>query len=307
MAKFRIYNIQLLPQDDVEEVGVSGYKRLFARLRDENQSHLSANTHLNFHYPLKTDGGDIYIGPWDFHFPSGYVTGHFVRYRKTDKVTALTTGKTLFESKGKPAVSTKHEIPFVFDANRHLFAIDAGGNLLPSADAFVKTLFHLLGSVAAKHFPNHTLTINLISRAKGLEEVFNTAVSYKTAFVYLNGPNGDDALDVLGEMRDSKMHKLTLDVSGGDGRMIKLPEFVKKILRSVPGHGWSTLSYFVSEGKPSEGKTRLQTYDSREQPLTFTMRHGSSDKDEEGFLLRAADTLSALDLSTADSDDESAK
>lgn len=304
MAKFRIYNIQLLPTEDEAEVGVSGYKRLFARLRDENNAHLSANTHLNYHYPLNVDGGDIYLGPWDFHFPSGFVIGHFVRYRKTDKVTALTTGKTLFESKGKPAISTKYEIPFVFDAERHLFAIDSGRNLLPSAENFAKVLLHWLAPIAVKHFPNHSLTINLISRAKGLEEVFRTAVSYKTAYIHLNAPNGDDALDVLGEMRDSKMQKLVMDVSGGDGRMTKLPEFVKMILRSVPGYGWSTLSYFVNDGKPGEGKTRLQTYDSREQPLTFTMRHGSADRDEQGFLLRVADTLSRLDLSTADSNDD---
>lgn len=300
MAKFKIYNIQLLPTDDAAEVGVSGYKKLFAKLRDLNAKHLSAETHLAFHYHVSAN---IFVGPFDFNFPAGYVTGHFVRYRNTEKVTDLATGKTLFKAKrGKGGVVTRRDVPFVFDAKRHFFAIDSALEI--RSENFISALFQLLSPIAQEHFPKHDLTVNLISKPNGLENVFRTAVSYKTVAIHLNGPNGTDALDVLGEMRDTKMQKLALDVSAGRGRMLRLPEFVKRILRSVPGHGWSTVSYFVQDGEPGEQRERQQTYDSREQPQTFIVHHSSNDASESDFFARVASRLEDIDIAATDLDDE---
>lgn len=296
MAKFKIYNIQLLPTDDAEEVGVSGYKKLFAELRNLNKKHLASKTHLDFHYQISSN---IYTGPFDFSFPAGYVTGHFVRYRNTENVTDLATGKSLFTAKrGKGGVVTRRDVPFVFDAKRHFFAIDSALEI--RSDNFISALRQLLSPIAQVHFPKHDLTVNLISKPNELENVFRTAVSYKTVAIHLNGPNGADALDILGEMRETKMQKLGLDVSAGSGRMPHLPEFVKRILRSVPGHGWSIVSYFVQDGESGEQRERQQTYDSREQPQTFIVHHTSNDPKEAEFFARVARRLNDIDIATDD-------
>lgn len=300
MSKFNIYNIQLLPTGDEQEVGIRGYKKLFSELRELNHKHLSAKTHLEFHYRVSSE---IFVGPIDFSFPAGYVTGHFVRYRNTERVTDLATGRTLFTaSRGKGGVVNRRDLPFVFDAKRHFFAIDSA--LKIRSENFAEALMQLLAPIAKQHFPNHDLTVNLISKPNGLENVFKTAVSYKTVSIHLHGPNGDDALDVLNEMRETKMQTLVLDVSAGSGRMLRLPEFVMRILRSVPGHGWSRLSYFVQEGEPGEQHERLQHYDTREQPRTFTIRHSPNDASEDEFLSRVASRLDSIDLNDGHSDDE---
>lgn len=301
MSKFNIYNIQLLPNDGAPEVGSAGYRKLFSKLRDLNQKHLRQKTHLNYHFHVS---GDMYIGPLDFKFPAGHVTGHFVRYRNTETVTELATGKTLYSAKdGKAGVTNQRVVPFVFDSKRHFFAIDR--QLIIRSQDFIDALDQLLRPIAEENFPDHELTVNLISKPNVLENVFRTAVSYKTVRIHLNGPNGSDALDVLGEMRDSQMQKLELDASGGNGRMSRLPEFVKKILRSVPGHGWSTVTYFVHEGEPGDLRERKQTYDSREQPQTFTVRHSSKDGSEDDFLDRVAAKLQEVDLSAEEEEGES--
>ncbi|SDH41024.1 DUF4747 family protein [Janthinobacterium sp. YR213] len=302
MAKFKIYNIQLLPTDDATEVGVKGYKKLFAELRDLNSKHLSAKTHLEYHYHVS---GNIYVGPFDFNFPAGYVTGHFVRYRNTEKVTDLATGKMLFKAtRGKGGVVTRRDVPFVFDAKRHFLAIDS--SLDVRSENFISALLQLLSPIAEEHFPKYDLTVNLISKPNGLENVLKTAVSFKTVAIHLNGPNGDDALDVLGEMRETKMQKLILDVSAGSGRMLRLPDFVKRILRSVPGHGWSTVSYFVQEGEPGEQRERLQNYDSREQPQTFIVHRSSNDTNESDFFARVASRLEGVDIAASDLEEDDA-
>lgn len=96
MAKFRIYNIQLLPDEEaVDEVGALGYRKLFSELRDLNNTYLRDKTQALFHYGLP---GDTYIAPHDFKFPAGSIYGNFCRYTKTDELTELRTGKTIFKA-----------------------------------------------------------------------------------------------------------------------------------------------------------------------------------------------------------------
>jgi hypothetical protein len=296
MSKFKIFNIQLLPFNDEKEVGVSGYKKLFAELRDINQKHLKAKTHLDFHYQVSSD---IYMGPLDFKTPPGYVTGHFVRYRNTEVVTDLATGKALYYAKaGKGGATNIRVVPFVFNAEKHYFAID--GALGIRTPDFISALEGFLWPIVREYFPRYQLTVNLISKRNELENVFRTAESYKTVKIHLNGPNGSDAVDILGDMRDNKMQTLDLHVSGGDGRMTGLPSFVKQILRSVIGHGWSVITYFVRNREAPDERGRMQTYDSREQPLTFVVRHSPANSSEDGFMERVTQRLSSINPNVED-------
>jgi len=303
MSKFKIFNVQLVPLDQEKEVGVSGYKKLFAQLRDLNQKFLRDKNHLEFHYHVN---GDTYMGPLDFKPLPGFVTGHFVRYRNTEVVTDLATGRALYYAKaGKGGATNIKVAPFVFDAEKHYFAID--GVLGIRTEDFISALTQFLQPIAKEHFPRHELTINLISRRNDLETVFKNAVQYKTVKLHLNGPNGSDAVDILGDMRDNKIQTLELNASGGNGRMVGLPNFIKQILRSVIGHGYAVITYFEGDGHAEEGQLRRRTYDSREQPLTFTVRHSPGNPSEEDFLARTTHRLHELDINENGSEESEAE
>lgn len=299
MSKFRIYNIQLLPdQDGIDEVGVAGYRRLFSNLRDLNKKHLDEKTQILYHFGLP---GETYIGPHDFKFPAGFVFGHFVRYTKTDKLTELKTGKTIFTAGKKTAVATKKLIPFVFDTHRHFLAID-GANL-PKGSMFVEALKKFLDPVAQASFPDHELTVNLISKANALEDVFKRAVAYKTVDVNLAFPNGHETEQLLRELKETKT-QLNIHASGGvKGRMTAVPEFLKGLLRAAVLLGTAKISYFTHV-EPGKEATKREVYNSEDTPVTFSIRHSAQDDTEADFFGRVHDRLEKLDLDAPEEDDD---
>lgn len=298
MAKFRIYNIQLLPDEEgVDEVGVSGYRKLFSELRDLNNTHLRDKTQALFHYGLP---GDTYISPHDFRFPAGSIYGNFCRYTRTDELKELRTGKTIFKAGKKTAVASKKMIPFVFDTKRHFLAID-GANL-PKGSAFIDALQKFFEPIVATSFPNHTLTINLISRVNALEDVFDKAVAYKTVDVSLAFPNGHDTEQLLRELKESKT-QLTIHASGGiKGRMTSVPDFLKGLLRAAVLLGSAKISYFIAP-EPGKEVTRRETYNSEDTPVTFVVRRSASDLNERQYFERVAEKLESIDTSAADEDE----
>lgn len=297
MAKFRIYNIQLLPNEDgINEVGVAGYRKLFSKLRDLNQRHLRARTLAQFHHRLP---GDTFLGPLDFNFPSGFVYGDFARYTKADEVTELASGKTLYRAKGRvAAVTTKRLIPFVFDTRNHFFAIDEAGGSLPKPAVFTGVLQRFLEDVASQNFPDHTLTVTLVSKANALEKVFAEAVAYKTVNLTMVFPNGHPAEKLLDQLRETKTQHLKIHASAGQkGRMSGIPDFLKTILRAATGLGQTHMTYFVQPPDAAPGVTRREVFNSDDTPYTFVVRHSSNDATELDFFERVADRLDNIDLS----------
>lgn len=294
MSKFRIFNVQLLPNEDgIEEVGRAGYRKLFSELNKLNRQHLRDSTHTGFHFQVATD---TFIGPRDFHFPSGYVYGYFVRYSKASEITELRTGKTLYKApKSGKEVSGVVNIPFVFDTDRHLLAID--GAALPKSEDFVQALQRFLSPVQVAIFPDHELTVNLVSRSNAIEQVFQTAASYKVIELSLSFRNGPASDALLDELKESKTHQVSVRASAGaKGRMSKVPEFIKDLLRAASSLGWSRITYFVQDPGGVEGVTKKATFDSREAPLTFAARHSASDTSEAEFFERVSEKLDEIDL-----------
>ncbi|MEC4775143.1 hypothetical protein [Burkholderia cenocepacia] len=308
MAKFRIYNIQLLPNEDgIDEVGVAGYRKLFSKLRDLNNEHLRSKSLSRFHYRLP---GDTFVGPLEFKFPSGFVYGYFARYTKADEVTELKSGRVLYQPRGKiAAVTTKKIIPFVFDTRNHYFAIDEAGGSLPNTSHFKDALERFLASVAADNFPNHTLTINLVSKVNALEQVFKDAVAYKTIDLSMVFPNGHPTEKLLDELRETKTQHLKVHASSGKkGRMSGIPEFLKTMLRAASGLGQTHVTYFVQPSDAAPGQTRREVFNSDDTPYTFVVRHSQNDVTELDFFERVADRLTNIDISddsaSAAEDDE---
>ena len=293
VAKFRVFNIQLLANEDgIKDVGVSGYRKLFSELKKLNSQHLRESTHTSYHYQIS---GDSFFGPKEFHFPAGYVYGNFVRYTKADQITELRTGKTLYRASrsGKGVVGV-NLISFAFDTERHLLAID--GAHLPKSEFVIEALIRFLEPIQ-NQFPDHELKVNLVSRRNAIEKVFQEAVAYKTVELTLSFRNGPASDDLLQELKDSKTHQVNVKASAGpQGQMSKVPEFIKGLLRAASSLGWSRVSYFVPADSGGLGVTKKATFDSREAPLTFSARHSAADESDETFFARVATKLDELDI-----------
>lgn len=297
MSKFRIYNIQLLPGDEgIEEVGVKGYKKLFAELRDKNKKHLTSKTTESFHYAMT---GGNFIGPNDdFRFPAGFVYGNFVRYTKTDRLTELGSGKTIFRAGQKTAISYSKLIPFVFDTKRHFLAVD-GANI-PKGNLFLEILERFLDEISQEHFPNHNLEINIISEKNALEDVFKKASSYKTVDLELAFPNGSPTEKLLRQLKDTKTQLSVHASAGKSGRMSGVPDVLREMLRAAVQFGKSKITYFVKTDKGVEVRA---TYNSEDTPKTFEVRHSQNDSNEQAFYARVAEKLADIDVTQSDSDE----
>jgi hypothetical protein len=284
MAVFIFYNIQLLPKNDSVEVGIKGYKKLFTLLRDKNKSKFRERIHLDYHFPINKNS---YIGPYDFFSENGGINGNFVRYSDTDNVSELLTDKVIFDQEKKSTIVVgKKKFPFVFDAKNHILGIEK--NAAPAED-YIKLeeiLIYFLKDISDEHFPEHTLTVNLISSPNELEKILNTAIYYKSVDISLVAPNGDDAENILDEMRNSKMHKLSIRGNSGGANMDNLPDFIKNILPSAQTHGKIKLRYVTKIPNSTNNDTKISSYDSEKSPLTFTLRTSKSDSDERNFLRR---------------------
>ncbi|ROR22453.1 uncharacterized protein DUF4747 [Comamonas sp. BIGb0124] len=299
MSKFVIYNIQLLPINNNEkEVGINGYRKLFSKLRDLNQKHRTQKTQPLFHHAL---GGESYIGPEFFAFKSGYIYGHFIRYTKTDTLKDLGTGQTVFRAGKKTTVSKLQEIPFIFDTNRHLLAIDKQN--IPKNNGFQTALEKFLQPISNEEFPHHELTINLISTKKTLEEIFDKAIAYRTVDVTISPPNGGETEGLLRDLRE-KHTRIKVHASGAGngekGRMSGVPEILKTMLRAAVLYGAAKMSYLATQ----EGeKAKWQNYDSADSPASFTVRKSSSDQSDADYFSRVHEKLKNLELDQLSSEE----
>lgn len=289
MANFRVYNVQLLPNSAAAgDVGVVGYKRLFAAFRNATRDARVQKRLLAYHRDV---GRDAHFGPETFNVAAGYVWGHFVRYKRTDRVDDLNTGKRLFKEGAKQVgVASRTELMFVFDCKQHFFAIEEAGASLPPPLEFLAILQEYLEPLRAKIFPDHSLHILLIADKSSLDGVLSSAVAYSKIEVDLTFPNGP-AEDTLDELKRSRIQKLKISGSpGADGKIsAELPNFLLDILRGALKYGRAKLSYFTDadDGKDVSGR---KTYDSETMPMKFAKRKGS-EEDDESFAQRCVEDL----------------
>lgn len=302
MAKFRVYNVQLLPVDDSEdEVGVAGYKKLLSLLREKNREHLKAGTEGAFHY---RHSESVFIGPADVRSGVGFMYGNFVRYTKTDAVHELATNKQVYKSKGRTGITERQELPFVFDAERHLFAIDSSG-VFPAAQLFGDELSRMLSEAIGDHFPKYELTVNVLSKKGALEQVFAEAKAYSVVDLDLTFRNGHDTEELLRELKETQTKSLKVRASAGKGgRMSGLPTLVRNLLvATATGLGSASMTYYVSQREGNKEVLRQRTYASADMPRTFQVNKHAGSTEEE-FFQRALEKLRKIDLRMEDEDED---
>lgn len=285
MAKFRVYNVQLLPVNaGIREVGKSGYKRLFSKFQAKNKDVIRNRKEGDYHF---RQNEDTFIGPVsDFSFPAGYVYGNFVRYRKVEQVKQLGTDKRLFTAGAKTGVTSEEKIAFVFDVDQHLLALEAPA-WMPPSQVFADAIHHMLLEVAEQEFPEHELTVNGISKRSELAKVFATATSYSVVDLDLTFRNGHDTEELLQELKDTQTKSLVVRASAGKGgRMSRLPKFVQSMLvAAATGLGNAKITYFADQVIGKKTVSRQHTYDTRDMPVTFQVNRtqAATESDEEYF------------------------
>lgn len=294
MAKFRIYNVQLLPNDEeTREVGYRGYRRLADSLRKVTARHFRSKSLLEFHHQIRTD---LFLGPYDIYVHDDFSYGDFIRYTRSDNVSDLYTSRRLYKaSASATGISNDKRIPFVFDYRSHRLAIDQGSGLLTSPKDFIQTLERFFQPIATSLYPNHTLTVSLVAQVSALEQVFSRAVAYSTVDLKLTFPNGHDSEAMMRELRETRTQHLELRASAGrGGKMPTLPEFVKDLLRGAMTLGQAQMTFFTPKKVGNQTVTRLEKFSSEDIPLTFVTRHTEGESDED-FARRSVERLRAVD------------
>lgn len=295
MAKFRVYNVQLLPLDQATpEVGVRGYKKLFSKFQLHNQSILREHKEGFYHF---RQSEDTFIGPVsEFHFPPKYVYGEFSRYRKVAQVKELGTKKRLFVAGTRTGVSSEDRIAFVFDACNHLLALEAPA-WMPPSQIFGDALANMLLPISEREFPGYELTVHSLSKKSELEKVFRVATSYSVIDLDLTFRNGHDTEELLQELKETRTKSLTVRASAGKGgRMSRMPHFVRAmVMAASAGLGGARITYFAPQQVGNKILERQQTYDTRDMPVTFQVnRTQAATEDETEFYERIREKISGI-------------
>lgn len=279
MASFRLYNIQLLPLDTAKtpEVGVVGYQRLFKLLHEASTKAHESKTLIESSYPLPHD---TYFAPFTVVAGEKYAHGKWVKFQKAEAVVDLYTNKSLFTAdKADAAVSNNYLFRFVFDYEAHRLAVEELGGKLPSAGSLLKALHSLLKPIADENFPEHVLTVNLVSETKKLEQALSEATGFKHVEVRVTFPNGE-LNKRLKQLKKNNVHILKAEASAERGALMpNLPDFIEDMVRASTDFGRTIFTYvkdkagrkqrFSTEAYPEKVNLRLKK---NEQEMVFLER-----------------------------------
>lgn len=280
MASFRLYNIQLLPLDTsrTPEVGVEGYQKLFAELWAALQAAHKTKTFVENSYKLPHD---TYFAPFTIAADEKYASGKWVKYQKAESVVDLYTNKNLFTAaRGDAAVSNNYLFRFVFDYDAHRLAIEELGGKLPSPNSLLNALISILQPIADRHFPEHTLTVNLVSETKALEQALSEAKGFRHVEVRVTFPNGPELSRRLREMKEKNVHIVKAEASSEKGALMpSLPDFILDLVRASTDYGRSTFTYF------KEKLSGRQVFSTEEYPEKIRLRQKEAEQ-ESAFIDR---------------------
>lgn len=274
MASFRLYNIQLLPLDTnrTHEVGVEGYKKLFYELEVVRKAAHESKTIVDYSYQLPHD---TYFTAFTVFPRAKFAEGKWVKYQKAESVVDFYTNKNLFTAaEGDAPVSNTYLFRFLFDYEAHRLAIEELSGKLPSPRVLQKAIFKLLEPIAQVHFPNHTLTVNLVSEMKALEQALGEAVGFKRVDVSLTFPNGPELTKRLREMKENNVHVVKAEASSNKGALMPhLPEFILELVKASTDYGRSTFTYVKDKVQ------KRQIFSTEAHPEKIQLRQKKSEQD----------------------------
>lgn len=288
MASFRLYNVQLLPLDTATtpEVGPDGYRRLLVALKEGIESAQRLKTLEEQSYRLLHD---THLAPFTVHDGDGFAHGKWVKYQRAEAVVDLYTNESLYTAAaGVAAVSNNYYFRFIFDYATHRMAIEELGTKLPSPFTFMKALESTLRPVADANFPEHVLTVNLVSEPKALNDALAEATGFRKVEVKVTFPNGPELSARLRELKDNNVHVVKAEASSEkDALMPHLPDFILDLVRASTDYGQSKFTYVRDKFR---GRSVFST---EAYPEKVRLRQGK-DEQELGFFRRVVAKMRAM-------------
>ncbi len=285
MASFRLYNIQLLPLDTSKtpEVGIAGYKKLFEQFESERKTAHQTRTLVESSYKLPHD---TYFAPFTVFPREKFAEGKLVKYQTAEAVIDLYTSKSLFTAAdGDAPVSNTHLFRFLFDYEAHRLAVEELGGKLPSVGSLQKALVSLLQPIADAHFPEHTLTVNLVSESKALDQALIEATGFRRVEVSVTFPNGHAMSRRLRQLKQNNVHVVKAEASSNkDALMPKLPDFILDLVKASTDYGRSTFTYIKNKAE------RRQIFSTEENPEKIQLRQKKMEQ-EVSFMERVRQKL----------------
>lgn len=279
MASFRLYNIQLLPLDTAKtsEVGVAGYRKFFTHLCAASLAAHKAKTLVDSSFKLPHD---TYFAPFAIVAGDKFAEGKWVKFQRAETVVDLYTNESLYTAeKGEAAVSNNHYFRFVFDYGIHRIAVEELGGKLPSPGSLLKALISILKPIADQNFPEHTLTVNLVSESKALETALSEAKGFRHVEVKITFPNGELSYR-LRQLKDNNVHILKAEASSDkDALMPSLPDFILDMVRASTDYGSAKFTYF------KEKLARRQVFSTEDYPEKVRLRPKKNEQ-EASFMER---------------------
>ena len=287
MATFRLYNIQLLPLDThkTPEVGRDGYRRLFQKFQEATTNSYRGKRMAKEAKPLIHD---TFICPFTVHPDEKMAHGSFLKFHNAATVTEFYSKERLFEAeRGTTPVSNQRYFRFIFDYSEHRLAIEENNNRLPSPDVMMETLEYFLHPLANRNFPDHVLTVNLISDEHSLMEALDPDNEFGPVKVKLVFPNSRGLNHTLRELKDNNVHHIEASVSPARGaRINRLPKYIYELLEKAPDLGEATVVFFKKTLKDKAAQAfKRMTYSTKSHPRRITVRP-KKDETEESFLRR---------------------
>lgn len=286
MASFRLYNIQLLPLDTAKtpEVGVAGYRKLLVLLRDYSLELHKTKALADSSYKLPND---TFFAPFTVVASDKFAEGKWVKFQRADAVVDLYTNESLYTAgEGDAAVANNYFFRFVFDYDVHRLAIEELQGKLPSPNSLLRALEDILRPIADLNFPDHTLTVNLVSESKALEDALAEAVGFRHVEVKVTFPNGELS-SRLRQMKDNNVHVVKAEASSDKNALMpNLPDFILEMVRASTDYGRSKFTYF------KEKWARKQTFSTEENPEKIRLRPKQGEP-ELAFMERVRERLKA--------------
>jgi len=191
MATFKYYNFQVLPLDGETKnlIGTEGYEKLFTAYSLVVNKAFRERKLISVAYPLKNE---MHISFKRIDIKHGYAQGKIIKFNHVDKLTEVYTNKELYENTDEQSIasSKRFEFDFVFDFEKHIFAIEAPPSL-PSERVLIDALTSLFAEVVSNCYEQHYIKVLELSDAADLENIFETAEGYKKVSVEITFSNSD--------------------------------------------------------------------------------------------------------------------
>lgn len=231
---------------------------------------------------------DTYMCPFTVHPEEKFAHGSFLKFHNASTVTEFYSKERLFEAAvGTTPISNQRYFRFIFDYGIHRLAIEENNGRLPSPDAMMETLEYFLSPLAREYFPDHVLTVNLISDQHSLEEAIDPDNEFGPVNVKIVFPNSRGLNATLRELKDNNVHHVEASVSPARGaRILNLPNYIHHLLEKAPDLGEANIVFFKKKENNGEVSfLKRMVYSTKNHPKKITIRT-KKDETEESFLRR---------------------